>query len=402
MQADAAKRSTMPWALGWGGFLVNADSRAIAPMLPAMAAALHVSAGLAGLLVTGYTLPYGVCQLVYGPLADRMGKVRTIAIALALFSLGTLACSGVHTYTSLLILRVATGVFAAGIIPTTVALIGDRFVPAERPRAIAFFMSLCTFGQAMGIVVGGWVAQFYSYRVLFLLLGLAAIPTLLVLLRQGYQTGSAGVPSRLRDRYRALLNNPRAWRVYGLVFGEGLVFYGGFTFLGVYGVTTLHLSYWWVGLLTALYSVGGFVGSRTITQVLRRLGFRRMPLLGTALMTVGYGVVWGWRSTTALALGLLLLGYGFSYCHSTLQTLATELLPDGRATALSVFAFSLFTGSGVGPMLGGWVLERFGMLALLAAATAAMAVFGGVCAGAFWTRRGVSWGPFSQSGHGQA
>ncbi|MCL6593136.1 MAG: MFS transporter, partial [Alicyclobacillus sp.] len=110
MQEDAGKRMAMPWALGLGGFLVNADSRAIAPMLPAMAAALHVPASLAGLLVTGYTLPYGVCQLAYGPLADRIGKVRTITLALALFALGTIACSAVHTYTSLLVLRVVTGV----------------------------------------------------------------------------------------------------------------------------------------------------------------------------------------------------------------------------------------------------------------------------------------------------
>ncbi|MCL6594353.1 MAG: MFS transporter, partial [Alicyclobacillus sp.] len=252
-------------------------------------------------------------------------------------------------------------------------------------------------------VVGGCVAQFYSYRLLFLLLGLAAFPTLWTMLRQRRrQPDTVVTTSRLRDRYRALLRNSRAWCVYGLVFGEGIVFYGGFTYLGVYGVTVLHLSYWVVGLLTALYSLGGFAGSRTITQVLQRLGLQRMPLLGVAIMTAGYALVWGWRSAVALALGLLLLGYGFSYCHSTLQTLATELLPEGRATALSVFAFSLFTGSGVGPMLGGWVLARFGVLAMLAAATAAMAVFGGVCAGAFLRRRSVSWGPFTQSGKWQA
>ncbi|MCL6600940.1 MAG: MFS transporter, partial [Alicyclobacillus macrosporangiidus] len=57
------------WALALGGFLVNADNRSIAPMLPAMAQALHVTAATAGLLVTAYSLPYGLFQLVYGPLA---------------------------------------------------------------------------------------------------------------------------------------------------------------------------------------------------------------------------------------------------------------------------------------------------------------------------------------------
>lgn len=395
------------WALALGGFLVNADNRSIAPMLPAMAQALHVTAATAGLLVTAYSLPYGLFQLVYGPLADAVGKVRTIVAAVCLFGLGTILCGAVQGFTWLMVLRVLTGIFAAGIIPTTLAYIGDTFPPASRPRAIAFFMSMTTTGQVLGIVVGGLLAQFVSYRVLFILLGLAAFPALLAMRRPG--TGEARVhehrdppaarhrfhpegarhrftPTEALRRYTLLLRSARAWGLYGLVFCEGFAFYGGFTFLGVFGVNQLHLSYLVIGLLTALYSLGALVGSRTIAVVLSRVGARRMPVLGAALMTLGYALVWAWPSVAALAAGFVVLGFGFSYCHSTLQTFATELLPEGRATAVSVFAFSLFLGSGVGPMVTGTVMDHHGLRSLLAVATLAMAAFTLLCL-TLWRRQ---------------
>jgi predicted MFS family arabinose efflux permease len=75
----------------------------------------------------------------------------------------------------------------------------------------------------------------------------------------------------------------------------------------------------------------------------------------------------------------VLLGFGFSYCHSILQTYATDLLPQGRATAVSVFAFSLFLGSGLGPVAGGSVYDLFGVGAMLGAATGGMLLFCLMC-----------------------
>jgi predicted MFS family arabinose efflux permease len=374
------KRQQMIWALGFGGFLVNADSRAITPMLPAISHTFHTDASTAALLITAYSIPYGVFQLAFGPIADRFGKVRTILMSLCLFAVGTIACGFVHDFTWLLIMRFITGMFAAGIIPTTLALIGDQFTITERPRTIAFFMSFSTTGQALGIVLGGLVAQFASFSFLFFIIGLVAFPALLAMfLQRKHGAAPAGETIALRLRYIALLKNRRAWLIYGLVFTEGFMFFGGFTFLSVYGVSVLHLSYLAIGLLTAIYSLGAFLGSRTITVVLYRIGAPRMPVLGSLLMAAGFGVVWSWETVIGLTLGFLVLGFGFSYCHSTLQTYATDLLPEGRATAVSVFAFSLFLGSGLGPVAGGSVYDLFGVGAMLGAATGGMLLFCLMC-----------------------
>ncbi|QSO47842.1 MFS transporter [Alicyclobacillus mengziensis] len=384
-QSSSRRHQGMLWGMGLGGFLVNADNRAIAPMLPAMATTLHVSTSTAALLVSAYSIPYGLFQLVYGPIADRIGKIRTILIALGLFSVGTVICGVVHTFAWLLALRFITGMFAAGIIPTTLAQIGDLFELAERPRAIAFFMSLTTSGQALGIVIGGLLAQFLSYRYLFILIGLAAIPTLIGLLqrqKRGSSTEtSSSAPTAVAGagafwaKYRTLLSKRTSWLIYMLILFEGFAFYAGFTFLGVYGVSVIHLSYLTIGLLTATYSGGAFVGSRTFNWVLGKMTTRLMPVLGATLMTAAFALDWTWHSTIVLMWSFIVLGLGFSYCHSTLQTYATDLLPSARATAMSVFAFSLFTGSGLGPMAAGAVFSGFGWDGLLGSVTAAMGLF---------------------------
>ena len=369
-------------ALSLGGFLVNADNRAIAPMLPAMAVALNTTTTHVALLVTAYSIPYGVCQLFYGALAEKLGKITIILVSFCLFAIGTIMCGIVHTYSWLLVLRVLTGAFAAGIIPTTLAQIGDWFERSERPRAIAFFMSVSTTGQALGIVIGGLVAQFFSYRILFILLGVACIPSLISIYRGRDRVAPKPIKTEsipFYQRYRELFRNRKSWQIYGLVLCEGLVFFGGFTFLGVYGVTTLHLSYLTIGILTATYSVGAVVGSKTISRMLAHIAAEKMPMLGSALMILGFGIIWVLPSVVALTIGFIILGLGFSYCHSTLQTFATDLLLNGRAIAVSMFAFSLFLGSGLGPIGLGKIFDAYGSSVLLGIVTIGTAVFCCLC-----------------------
>jgi predicted MFS family arabinose efflux permease len=62
-------------------------------------------------------------------------------------------------------------------------------------------------------------------------------------------------------------------------------------------------------------------------------------------------------------------------CHTTLQTRATEIIPGARGTALSLFAFSLFLGSGIGSLMFGAALEPLGFAGTFALAGGALWVF---------------------------
>ena len=164
------------WVLGIAAFLVTADMRAISPILPAVADYFHVREATAGFLVTAYSIPYGLFQLFYGPLAERIGKIQTIVIAVTMYGLGTIVSGFVSSFQGLLILRFINGMFAAGIIPIAMAYIGDSVDFSARQTALGQFFSMSTSGQVMGMVIGGVITQFVGWQALFIVLGVAAMP----------------------------------------------------------------------------------------------------------------------------------------------------------------------------------------------------------------------------------
>ncbi len=83
--------------LGAAAFMVIADVRVIDPLLHIIADEFGASVGSAAVIVTAYNIPYGLFQLVYGPLGDRIGKLKVMTAAMILFALGTAACALVNT-----------------------------------------------------------------------------------------------------------------------------------------------------------------------------------------------------------------------------------------------------------------------------------------------------------------
>jgi predicted MFS family arabinose efflux permease len=157
--------------LGAAVFMVNLDSRVIAPLLPTLAAELHVSLARAGWLVSAYMVPYGLFQLAFSPLAERYGKVTVCTHALAAFSVGTACCSLWPSFWAIFILRALTGAAAAGLIPLTLAYIGDIVPYERRQQTIALVMSSGGAAQALGAAAGGSITALLSWRAVFPCLG---------------------------------------------------------------------------------------------------------------------------------------------------------------------------------------------------------------------------------------
>ena len=79
--------------LGMAAFMVQADARVIDPLLHVVSTDFHTTPPSAAILISSYALPYGLFQLFYGPLGDRIGKLRVMAACLTVFAFGTFACA---------------------------------------------------------------------------------------------------------------------------------------------------------------------------------------------------------------------------------------------------------------------------------------------------------------------
>ncbi len=128
------------FVLGLAGFIVMADNWVVSPLLPTMARDFSVDPARAGVLIASSMLPFGLFQLLYGPLAARFGKLRVVTVSLALFAVATALCASATGLADLTAFRALTGIFAAATLPISLALIGDLVPMQGRQKAIAAFM----------------------------------------------------------------------------------------------------------------------------------------------------------------------------------------------------------------------------------------------------------------------
>jgi predicted MFS family arabinose efflux permease len=218
--------------------------------------------------------------------------------------------------------------------------------------------------------VGGIVADVLSWRELFGLYGVCALALTVALFRipSGRPAGHAATPGgRAATWLRSfgLLRLARARRLYLLVGLEGLVTYGGFTYLGALLQDRYGLDYFRIGLVLACYGLGTLLTSRVLRRLLGRLGERGLILWGGLLLGGSYLLLEPLPTWQPYIPVLLLMGAGFSMFHSTLQVRATQLVPEMRGAAVSLFAFSLFSGAGIGTALLGLLASDGAYSALL-------------------------------------
>jgi predicted MFS family arabinose efflux permease len=370
-------RQVLP-LLSLAGFLVSMDARVIATILPQVAGDFGASVPAAGAAMTAYLLPYGFFQLAYGPLADRVGAMRVISLAIVGFALGVTASALAPTLPALVALRFVTGAVAAAIIPLALATIGNLTPYAGRQAAIATLLGATATGQVLSAAIGGVLAEVLSWRAIFLIDGALAVLLTLPLWRRRQATPPlairrAGHPF---TAHLALLRDRRALALYGAVLLEGAFLNGGSTYLGGLLRERDGLSYLLIGLVLSLFGLATLLISRGLGRLGRRIGENRLILGGGLLMGVAYWLIGLLRDPAATALAVFVLGAGFTLCHSTFQTRGTELQPAARATAISLFAFALFLGGGLGTALLGLLLTAAGYTPVLLLCGLGLALLG--------------------------
>ncbi len=352
--------------LGLAGFASALSLRAADPLLPVLAVDLDVTLREAALLASAYTLPYAIMQLVLGPVGDAIGKTRLIRISLTVLTVALTLSALAPGYVSVLAARALAGAFAGGIIPASMAVIGDRVPYAERQFAISRFLVAVISGQLAGSAISGALAEVAGWRAVFgvsaVVAGLALIMAL-VFLKGEDARGELSLAGAIA-RYRTVLQNPRSLLVFATVLGEGILIFGVFPFVAPMLIPHGAGGAMEAGIAISGFALGGILYSLVVRKLVAGLGqwgMMRMGGLvaGLAYMSVAVPLHW-----TLIAVLFVISGFGFYMLHNTMQTQATELAPAARGSALALFASCFFMGQGIGPILGGPISQAFGFGAL--------------------------------------
>jgi predicted MFS family arabinose efflux permease len=371
-------RTAPPRSLVAACFLSNFDRFTIGPVLIAVAAGLHVRLSATAAVASGYAVAYGLSQPVWGMLSDRFGRLPILRGALFAAALAGVVSALMPTLWPLIVIRTVTGGFFGAVIPASLTYIGDTIPVSRRQGALTDLMSALGVGTAIATVFSGLVAHFAGWRPVFALpAAVAGIVAILLRRLPEPARASAGTASpapRGEHRHRPLLTVlGERWSYVVMLLGllEGGVLLGCLPFLPP-ALQTHGLSAARAGAVVGLYGVGILV----FTRMVKRLTTRGRPpwallAVGGVTMGVGYLLAAGRQTIPAIAMTAVLLGAGWAFMHSTLQTWATTVAPEARGTGVAMFAAALFVGSAAGSALAGPLAQdgRYGLLFGAAAVT---------------------------------
>ncbi|MBV8949299.1 MAG: MFS transporter [Actinobacteria bacterium] len=176
-------------------FMLLLDVTIVNVALPSIQTSLGASLTSLEWVVDAYALALASLLLISGSLADRYGRRRVFRIGLALFTLGSLACSLASSATVLVVSRALQGVGGAALFATALAILGQEFTGQARSRALGVWGAAVALGLAVGPLAGGLLTDLFSWRAIFFVnVPIGAIAFLLAGFRLGESRDPEGTP----------------------------------------------------------------------------------------------------------------------------------------------------------------------------------------------------------------
>jgi predicted MFS family arabinose efflux permease len=348
--------------LAAAGFLSALGARIVDPLLAVLARDFQTSVATASILVAAFTFPYGMNQLLIGPLGDRFGKLRVLLVALSGYTIFMTACALASDLPALTMLRACAGACSGGLIPTCMAYIGDTVPYENRQVALGRFLTGVVLAQAAAGPLGGLFGEFLGWRGVFVLLGVTGLCVVVLLtrwVRHVPETNRRAAVFDLRN-YRKLLKNRPARLLLLMTLIEGAWLPGAFPFIAPYMVERFSLSYAAVGLILSAFGLGAFFYTHYAPILLRIFGEAGLVLAGGLIVAGSMAVAFQLESWVLFIGVQMALGLGYFMLHGVMQARATELLPDARSTAVSSFIFMLFLGQAIGALAMGTNIGLWG------------------------------------------
>ena len=368
---DSTSDSQRPLQLlSLAAFASMASMRWCDALLPVLAGEFGGTTGQASATVYGFAIAYGVMQLVYGPIGDRLGKGAVVAFCTAACTVGALASAIAPSLGWLVVARALSGATAAGIVPLTMAWIGDRVPWDQRQPVLARLLGATVTGMIAGQRLSGvfadtlgWRAGFLALALLFVVAGVA----MRLSFREAPPRPAQGtVPVTSLQRMGEVLASPQARRILFITALEGAFATTALAFAPSHLHARFGVAVSTAGAIGVLYGAGGLLYSRAAPWMLAHRRPLTLARVG-GLMAGGAWVLFALAPAVGWTLPLCLLaGLGFYMIHNTLQTQATQMAPTQRGTGVALFASALFMGQSVGMSLASWLVDRTSTTSVLA------------------------------------
>ncbi|MCJ1661086.1 MFS transporter [Staphylococcus sp. NRL 18/288] len=150
-------------------FLILMDNSIIFTSTVKIAQSLHMDKASLSWVSNAYTITFGGFLLLAGRLGDLFGRKRIFIGGLIIFGLSSLCIGLAQTSVQMITFRAIQGIGSAVIAPTSLALLMDHFEGKARAKAISYYGATAGIGSSIGLLLGGWLTSFISWRSGFLI-----------------------------------------------------------------------------------------------------------------------------------------------------------------------------------------------------------------------------------------
>lgn len=273
------------------------------PALPTIAADLHASTASTQMTLVAFFIAFGVCQIVYGPVSDMVGRKPPLYVGLALFIAGSVGCGLAAGIGWLIAFRFVQGIGASSVMVIPRAIIRDLHTGVEATRLMALVMLVFSVSPILAPLTGSALIVPFGWRAVFAAVTVAALLGLVLL--------ALWLPETRLPQDRMRVGVGQVFGGFAQLFGDGhfmgLTFIGGlgmgaffaflasssFIYIGHFGLTPTQYS-----LCFALNAIG-FIGASQFAAILgTRFGMGRMVL----------GAVWVFTTFALLLLAATAAG----------------------------------------------------------------------------------------------
>jgi MFS transporter, AAHS family, 4-hydroxybenzoate transporter len=397
-------------------FLDGFDTQAIGYVAPALAKEWNLTKGALGPVFSAGLFGLMIGALIFGPLADRVGRKKIIIFATLAFGIGSLAAAFVNDVSALLTIRFLTGLGLGGAMPNAVAMTSE-FSPHRR-RATMVMIMFCGFsvGAALGGLLAAAMIPHFGWRSVFVVGGLAPLLLLPILAwRLPESVRFLALTGRAHARVAQLLRSIAP----GTVFAPGTLFavheprLAGMPVLHLFreGRTAVTLLLWVVFFMSLLdlyflsnwlptvlndlgasvsasaaigsmLQVGGVAGTFALGSVIDRFSFRALALVYFAAVFAVGAIGQLGHSAVLVTIAIFAAGFCIVGGQIAANALTATFYPTAvRATGVGWALGIGRVGSIVGPLVGGalltakWSTGAVFVAAAAAALCAALAAF---------------------------
>jgi MFS family permease len=319
-------------------------------------------------LLTGFAFAvfYVTAGLPIASWADRSNRRNIVSLSLFVWSFMTAISGLAQNYWQLLLARIGVGVGEAGGSPPSHSMISDIFPPQSRASALGFYSTGVSFGILFGFLFGGWLNEFFGWRVAFVVVGVPGILLALVVrmtlaepirgLNERRQVSDEGVAMKT---VVSLLWQRKSFR--HMAMGAAMNAFAGYSvanWVASYMIRSFNMSTGelgtWLALIIGVGGAAGVFGSGVVADRLGRRDVRWymwMPAIACGIaIPFQFGVYLATGAHVALIMAIVPAVLSNAYLGATIASVHNLVGLRMRALGSAILFFIInIVGLGAGP-----------------------------------------------------